>query len=317
MKYIDNVYVINLKKDTKRLKDVLKECKKLNKKPIRIDAVYGKDLSTDEIILNTDWVCPQLSAVGCGMSHIKAWEKMIRNGDSSSLFLEDDVVIDDDIVGKLQSTDIPDDYYIIYLGSIIGSDPNKDNDIDYPLLKLYTGGYAKKTVLINEGVYIPALPVALHGYILSRKGVEFLLENIKKDKIKQHIDTQILKYIYKVPSYAVYPQLIQQKDMSVEFSNNTVQFPMSLNKILSLLRDKNNVPTSYKLTVGLHDIKGYTVNAYTFLFIILGLMLGPVKTTTFFGVLGGCEFMLSKTFPVKGIVISYVLSMLFPILLKV
>lgn len=277
MKYIDNIYLINLDKDVSRYKKTLLECKKIsNKQPIRISGIYGKDLSQQEIFNNTDYIYSKIglkSAIGCAMSHIKAWETMIKNNDNSALFVEDDALIDNDFKTKIENINIPDDYYIIYLGCVLGCDINKKYNMEFPFGKLILGP-SKKVIKINENVFVPSLPLALHGYILSKKGAEYLLNEMKKDKIQSHIDAQILKYIYKVPSYSVSPQLIYQQDVDLESSNNIAsQYPIILNKFLDI-RDSNGIPFNYKVNIGVYQIGDYIVNFITVVIIMIGLITG-------------------------------------------
>lgn len=276
---IDNVYLINLDKDVKRLFDSKKECKKIGIEPTRIDGVYGKWLSEEDTNGTVDKVYFNFgskSAIGCAMSHVKAWEKMIENNDSSSLIIEDDVVIDIDFINKFNEIDIPDDYDIIYLGCTNGCDIDKKYSFEFPLVKYYISQnkYAKKVMKINEHIYVPSLPLALHGYILSLKGAKYLLDNIRKDKIYNHIDAQILKYLKNANSYAVNPQLIKQKDINTTTSNNIGgQYPSIINNFLSKYKDKWGVPLDYKLTISQFNIYGYNINTFSGLFILIGAIL--------------------------------------------
>lgn len=298
MKHIDNIYIINLDKDTKRLQTTLSECKKISKhlKPIRINGIYGKNLKTTDLIDKVSPVYSAIglkSAIGCAMSHIKAWETLVENNDNSALFLEDDVVIDNNFIKKFNELKIPDDYYIVYLGCTGGCDIKKEYSLEYPIIKLFMGnGYSKKVVKINENIFSPSLPLALHGYILSRKGAEYLLNEVKKDKINSHIDAQILKYIYNVPSYSVSPQLIYQQNVELNTSNNiSSNFPILINKFLSG-NDKYNVPMNYKINIGLFQIGEYIVNGITFIMIFIGIMLGLTKVPIKYILIGIVVFFL-------------------------
>lgn len=285
MHQIDNVYIINLDKDTERLQSTLQECKKItNKYPIRIPGVYGKELPQEIINDNTTYFYSKFgirSAIGCAISHINVWNKIIENGDNFALILEDDVMVDNDFSSKFRNIHIPDDFYIVYLGCTIGCDINKNYSLEYPLAKLFIGN-PKKVVKINDNVFIPSLPLALHGYLLSQKGAQFLVNKLKEDKIYSHIDAQILNY--NIPRYAVTPQLIYQKNIDIETSNNTdnVNYPILLNKALNY-KDSSGVPLDYKMNIGMYQFYNYTLNGFTILFFIIGIMLGllniNLKTT--------------------------------------
>jgi len=282
---IDNIYIINLKKDKDRLKSILKEVKKItDTDPIRIEGVYGKFLSQKELDSNCNYIYSKIgyrSAIGCSMSHIKAWKRMVKNKDKFALFLEDDAVINNNFKALFDNIDIPDDFYIIYLGCTMGCNIDKNYSLTFPIIKSTLGtGITKKVKKINDNVFIPSLPLALHGYLLSNKGAKYLLKNMKKDKINGHIDAQILKYIYNVPTYAIDPQLIKQKDINISSSNNIKNtYPYLLTSLLSQ-RDENGIPLNYKLTIGSYDIFGYTINSITSFFVGIGVILGILSKKT-------------------------------------
>lgn len=281
---MNNTYIINLDKDTERLSDCMIQCQNagiLN--PIRIPGIYGKDLSSEELSEN---VAPfykmfgSKSSIGCAMSHIKAWKTMVQNGDQSALFLEDDAIFDPEFKHKFAQIypTIPKDYHIIYLGCTTGCDINKTYGIEYPIAKWLIGNkYIKKLRVINEHVYVPTMPLALHGYILSRDCAIQLLEHIKKDKIYHHIDCQIIKYIYDLNSYGVAPDLIKQKQVDISTSNNVSQvYPSLISNMLTSV-DSHDVPMNYKLSISLFEVHGYPINAYVYIIFILGFILGFIK----------------------------------------
>lgn len=281
----DNTYIINLDKDKERLSSVLKECKNVGiNNPTRIQAVYGKELTKKELSENVSKVFSRIglkSAIGCALSHLKAWKKMVKNGDEYALFLEDDIYFEKDFQRRIKDIKVPEDFGIFYLGCVLGCDINKEYGVEFPFTKLVLGNggkYVKKVEKINENVFVPSLPLALHGYILSRKAAVYLIENVEKDKIYHHIDAQILKYIYNIPSYSTTPQLILQKDVDVNTSNNINSgYPVIITKHLND-KDKYGVPMNYKMSVGIYDIFGYTINSITSFVVILGFLLGASKT---------------------------------------
>lgn len=276
---IDNIYIINLDKDKLRLNKTINQCKKTGIKPTRISGIYGANLLDNDMLSDVDYIYSKIgskSSIGCAMSHIKAWKTLIKNGNSSALILEDDIIIDDNFISIFNKLKIPEDYYIIYLGCTQGCDINKEYTFEHPLVKFFLNG--KKVIKINENVYIPSIPLALHGYILSNKGAKYLIDCLKKNKINGHIDAQIIKYIKDVPSYAIQPQLIKQEEIDLNTSNNIgIKYPYLLNKYLSRYKDKWGVPFDYKLNINLYNISGYNVNGYTLITIIVGIILALSK----------------------------------------
>lgn len=96
------VYVINLKKDNKRKKNIIKQLKKQKIKNYEIiNAVNGNKLSKNKINLNTfkdkkgknPWNTKMSpSQIGCALSHIKIYRQLIKSKYKIALILEDDAI---------------------------------------------------------------------------------------------------------------------------------------------------------------------------------------------------------------------------------
>ena len=124
---IDNVkiFIINLDKDVKRLTNAYEQLNKYEFKNYeKFTGIYGKQLSIDEINDNTTFIGKLLaskSMIGCGLSHIKLWEKIVNENIELSLILEDDFVFYDDFKNKLNNLllNVPNNYDMIHLSSCI------------------------------------------------------------------------------------------------------------------------------------------------------------------------------------------------------
>lgn len=103
------VYLINLDGDKNRLMAADGQLKSLSVDYERIPAVYGKDLSNDEkrkAVSYFRWWCavgvpPRDGEIGCALSHLKAYEMLLKSGESCCCVLEDDVVLDGRFVDVL------------------------------------------------------------------------------------------------------------------------------------------------------------------------------------------------------------------------
>jgi len=321
---IDNIYVINLEKDKTRLSNCIKECKKIGIKPSRINGIYGKKNIPKDMLKYVSAFNLRILAeglVGCGLSHIKTWETIVANGDSSALILEDDATIDDnflDLYNTIYPT-IPKDYFLVYLGCYVGCSASKKYSVDYTLMNLINV-YTKKVKRINNYIYTPAMPLALHGYMLSNKGARYLLSCFEKDQLNKHVDFQMLKYIKNIPVYAVEPQLIRQRDMDISTSNNIkIKYPVILNTLADIKTSDDDVPLNYKLSVPHYDILGIQINLYTSIAFVSGIIYGLFSSnialfTKFFIVfnLFEAEFVTKQTFTffVKHAVFMYLLFIL-------
>ncbi|NDL01285.1 glycosyltransferase family 25 protein [Photorhabdus bodei] len=94
------IFIVNLKKDIERKKSIQHQSEKLELDVEFIEAVNGRELSQDEIKL----FCPDfhkssmtLGELGCSLSHLKIYEKMVKENIQLALIMEDDAEIGRDI----------------------------------------------------------------------------------------------------------------------------------------------------------------------------------------------------------------------------
>jgi GR25 family glycosyltransferase involved in LPS biosynthesis len=115
-----DIYVINLKKNTERLENFMREYNKsdLKKFPINVfPAIVGKDLElinyvspgaykqilTTEVLKNRKYHYELTrGAVGCYLSHLNIWKKIAESDKNYGLIFEDDVMIATDFFSRLQ-----------------------------------------------------------------------------------------------------------------------------------------------------------------------------------------------------------------------
>ncbi len=95
------IFIINLKKDTDRRKYIESHLQENNLDYEIIDAVYGKDLTPEELETITDLKLSQkkmgktisLNEIGCSLSHQKVYKKIINDNLDGAIILEDDIVL--------------------------------------------------------------------------------------------------------------------------------------------------------------------------------------------------------------------------------
>jgi glycosyl transferase family 25 len=98
------VFVINLDKSTERMAKISKRLDELKVPFERVSAVYGADLSQEEI---DKYYCPELNKknyrrplglgeIGCYMSHLKVWQAIVDRKISCAIILEDDIQLGED-----------------------------------------------------------------------------------------------------------------------------------------------------------------------------------------------------------------------------
>ncbi len=94
------VYVINLKNAVERRISITKQLADLDIHYELLDAINGRNLSTDELTEKVDmdevrkhpgWLTK--GALGCALSHIEVYKKIVNSDSEWNLILEDDVII--------------------------------------------------------------------------------------------------------------------------------------------------------------------------------------------------------------------------------
>lgn len=95
-------YIINLQKDLERRKHMIEICDKHHILDYEfINAIYGKDLSQEEIDSSFDLNLAykrygrnlNLGEIGCTLSHYKCYRQLIETNEPCVLILEDDITI--------------------------------------------------------------------------------------------------------------------------------------------------------------------------------------------------------------------------------
>jgi glycosyl transferase family 25 len=171
-------YAINLDKNIKKFDELNKRFNKLGIYPERFKAIYAKELDKDYIDKithpytqytiqcgrNIDSDIANEGAIGCYLSHIKLWKKLLDSDQDYFLILEDDAcpVYEENIINDIN----------IYLNTVIDADKNWD------IIYLgYNKNFINKDIKIN-GIYsIKSIIFTTHAYIISKKGALKLLKN--------------------------------------------------------------------------------------------------------------------------------------------
>ena len=98
------VYVINLKDAVERKISITRQLEKLDIPYELFEAINGRSLSDDELAekvdmgevrKHPDWLTK--GALGCALSHIAVYKKIVESNSEWNLILEDDVVVSDEL----------------------------------------------------------------------------------------------------------------------------------------------------------------------------------------------------------------------------
>lgn len=158
------IYIVNLEKDVERKASIKAQLDDLNLDYEFISAVYGKNLTQEEIShLSPDFEKTSLTLpeLGCALSHVKVYKQIIKNNDDIALILEDDVKLNKNIKKYLNLLKINNNKNkpeVIILGKV--------NEYIDSFKKNLDDTYSLVNVIDSVGAY---------GYCLNKKAAERLL----------------------------------------------------------------------------------------------------------------------------------------------
>ena len=265
-------YVINLPFDQKRKESVTQEMMKNGITPIFVEGVVGKGLTFEDYIENTTVIYSLFGVpgvVGCAMSHLKVWKQALEEDHETIMVCEDDVIFADDFLNKLNTAlaEVPADYDFVYVGCLHSEkDKPTNNMLTFVQGCLDVGRASQKH--ISEHIYVPQIAFGTHCYIVSRKGLEKLVQAFDKN-IKYHIDFH-LQTLPDLVNYALHPKLAFQEP-AMESNISSAKFPWIINSKLEKIIDTSGISYVYHFTVPSCQILGEHINAWAGIFLVLGL----------------------------------------------
>jgi glycosyl transferase family 25 len=258
--YVDNVYLINMDKDTDRLEKVTKECDIVNIKFERFSGLKVSDLSQnilDKYIPKETQKYDTNSMIESGLNHLFVWQNAIQKQYKNILVLEDDIYFTDDFNEYFKNVmaELPEDYDILYLGY---------NDIIYEAPEDCSFNY----------IYKPILPYGLHGYIVSNKGLKKLVNLITI--VDGHIDSIIANNNNtNLDIYASKQKIIKElcnNNNNNNNNNNCKSFSQIINYYLARVYNYNNVHPSHTSNFKIYKYKHYIITNITYIIFNLGIM---------------------------------------------
>jgi GR25 family glycosyltransferase involved in LPS biosynthesis len=170
----------------------------------RISAVDGRKLSlTSEMYQlfqhnNFKW---KKSVMGCLLSHVSIWKKILQEKGDSFLILEDDVRFEPGWRERWSRIDIPKDADLVYLGGILP--PNRAG-LQNVLQKVTNDCYSILPNCLFSKTPLPIFHLCAFSYVLTRSGAEklvaYLTHSHQKlfapyDHLIMHPSVGLTKYI--------------------------------------------------------------------------------------------------------------------------
>ncbi|MFT7880590.1 MAG: glycosyltransferase family 25 protein [Sulfurimonas sp.] len=211
------IFIINLKKDKTKKQHMEHLCKRHHLQCTFTEAVYGKELDEDTISTVYDKKAPErfdqrqltTSEIGCALSHISIYRKMIEENIAQAVVFEDDIDIKEGFVSVLDHVDMfPRDWEMVLLGYYKGnSDKNNIRSYLRPRVKITRKHQLVR--LIRRGI-------GAHGYLLNLSGAKKLIEHTSK--LTEPIDhyTGDEKYLN---VYAISPRVVRLDPVLCQQSN--------------------------------------------------------------------------------------------------
>jgi GR25 family glycosyltransferase involved in LPS biosynthesis len=260
-------YVISLEEPTELSERLLEQS-------ISAEWIQGIIATDEHVLTETHWSClAPRSAIGIALAHINAWKRFLMTDRDYGLIFEEDVVLAPNFKDQFETAiqSVPTDYDILYLGCF-GCE-NRSNIWTYCMF--YTS-WLKPFKQINPHIVRPSVAMALHGYVVSRKGATKLLE-LFDHNIWNHVDgmIQARTLIGSLTTYASCPRIAFQTStdsIMVKSSNVTNQHPWILHKALSYVHFDEHVRFHYLTSFSVYQILGIIITIMSLLMFLGGLL---------------------------------------------
>lgn len=261
------IYYINLKKSTDRRKKLLSQLNKTNIPHKRIEAVYGKDMTYEELnalcYKPSAMMCSK-SMIGCYASHKKAWKQFENDMEDYGIIMEDDCILSDNFQNEVKK---------------VLHEMNRLNPLwDFLYLGYYNLNLFSMFPHVNGKVHADAktytvpsgVPLGFHCYVINRRSVKKLLEVMKR--MYYHVDLQFYLMSKNFNVYASKNKLAKQI-ITAEESTQNMNFPVHMNKLMDTVFHRDDaISPSYVLSSSLIKIPFIECHVTTYMLIFLLLM---------------------------------------------
>lgn len=265
---VDSVYIINLDRDQEKYAQVTS----LFEKHYKIERVPAIDkdrmdraLYKQHCTTKCQWTCTR-KMIAVALSHMRAWQTLLKNGDQYGIIVEDDCYVEPTIYDMIAKLQVNNDtkWDMIYLGCFACR-----NDIPplYKPLAWFNGMSPDGGEQVTDMVHRPKFALGTHCYILSRQGALNLVR-LFSGNIEDHVDVQIQKFAAQGHLRTLALDVTQAHQ---ESSRATDMFPRALNMFLTQPVCEN-VSLAYFMSTPGGQLFGYEINAWLGFFIIAALI---------------------------------------------
>lgn len=238
------VFAINLERSTDRKKHILDECKRHNLEPILFKAVDGSKLSEEqlsEMVLDHKINGMTKKEIGCALSHIGVYKRIVDENINLALILEDDAVLNDNISSVLHEISI--------------FNESTDKPFVYLLSRPYSYVKNQEIKLSSITLYCIFDAWLAHGYVINYKAAKKLSNYLLPVRLVAD-DWRYFKYGANIKIYSVFP--------AVAFTNNT-KCPSTMTYRSEQM---NEILDRYRHKIFFPDIKTYLRKHFWKVFIL-------------------------------------------------
>ena len=196
--YYDGILVISLPFRHDRRAHIQNQMSRFSLSYSFLEATYGQalNLKTMDRTLFTRATLHYLpkGSLGCALSHIQAWERVLDQGWQYGLIFEDDVILTDTFVEELHARmpEVPSDFDLLYLGSGLTAPHH---------VRAFVSTHLFEPHYPREGMY---------AYVISARGAHKLLKHLFPIQLANGgIDTVVGKLVRKriIKAYHFLPPL--------------------------------------------------------------------------------------------------------------
>ena len=243
-----------------RLAKLREQCAKEGLDDIQhIEGVDGKTAPQENVGKLCQIFCTSVM-IGCGLSHMRFWNEVVRQDLPYALVLEDDAVLLPNFKARMMAAihHVPNDHHILLLGCFVC-------------------GMSKPAAVDGKGVRDMRRKHfgGTHAYIVSQKGARFLVNNVPR--VNYHIDVQLAR-VPGIRIYATKTNLAVQNGEDTS-SNAELGFPVALNGLLSKIKDRDEMSLAFYLNAAIARVgtmkHHVTITGIVLLFFLLGILRVP------------------------------------------
>jgi len=265
---VDRVYVINMDKDTERLKRIHEQMHKHGIAYTRVPGIVGASVGYHEALSG---FCNQFCTTGmkgCALSHRMIWEDMLKNRYENVAVFEDDAILDEDFNVKLRQgwEQLPNDYDLYYLGC----DAMCENaDVTSNVFNTILNTHPET---VDHNLKAVSGSVGTHAYIISEKCAKVILDA----PVHTHIDFQLHKWVdeFNLNAYSITPVIVRVKEMGDSGIGET--FPALFNALIHPVQLFDSRPLDWVLSENIIQLGWYSIN-YIMVLLCVAIVFVPYR----------------------------------------